>query len=115
MFRLLTAKKQLEQKQLADYAMVPVRDARELLYRMLRAGFLTLQARTPPPGSPTQSLSASAMPPQQPHPDKARLLCVCVACPDKPTRASSSSGPLTHRQGCCHLWCVHIRLKDATL
>ncbi|CAL8469591.1 g9132 [Coccomyxa elongata] len=42
-FRLLTAKKQLEQKQVADYAMVPVRDARELLYRMLRAGFLTLQ------------------------------------------------------------------------
>ncbi|EIE21445.1 hypothetical protein COCSUDRAFT_43175 [Coccomyxa subellipsoidea C-169] len=42
-FRLLCAKKQLEQKQVADYAMVPVRDARELLYRMLRAGFLTLQ------------------------------------------------------------------------
>ncbi|KAK9908400.1 hypothetical protein WJX75_007290 [Coccomyxa subellipsoidea] len=42
-FRLLRVKKQLEQKQVADYAMVPVRDARELLYRMLRGGFLTLQ------------------------------------------------------------------------
>jgi hypothetical protein len=44
-FRLLRVKKQLEQKQVADYAMVPVRDARELLYRMLRGGFLTLQVR----------------------------------------------------------------------
>lgn len=45
MFRLLVDKKQLEQKQVADYAMVPIRDARELLYRMLRAGYLSLQAR----------------------------------------------------------------------
>lgn len=54
MFRLLRVKKQLEQKQVADYAMVPVRDARELLYRMLRGGFLTLQVR---PSHVLQSLS----------------------------------------------------------
>lgn len=53
-FRLLRVKKQLEQKQVADYAMVPVRDARELLYRMLRGGFLTLQVR---PSHVLQSLS----------------------------------------------------------
>lgn len=42
-FRLLLAKKQLEQKQVADFAMLPQKDARELLYRMLQAGYVSLQ------------------------------------------------------------------------
>ena len=42
-FRMLLDKKQLEQKQIAEFAMVPVRDAREVLYKMLKAGFLALQ------------------------------------------------------------------------
>ena len=42
-FRMLLAKKQLEQKQIADFAMVPVREAREVLYKMLKGGFLALQ------------------------------------------------------------------------
>lgn len=40
---MLLDKKQLEQKQIAEFAMVPVRDAREVLYKMLKAGFLALQ------------------------------------------------------------------------
>ena len=44
-FRMLLAKKQLEQKQIADFAMVPVREAREVLYKMLQGGFLALQVR----------------------------------------------------------------------
>jgi hypothetical protein len=43
LFRLLRAKRQLEQKAVAEAAMVPVRDAREMLYRLLRAGFVALQ------------------------------------------------------------------------
>ncbi len=72
-FRLLAAKKQLEQKQVADYAMVPVRDARELLYRMLRAGFVTLQARPflplPTAGGPCGPPCAPCSPPRQCHSD----------------------------------------------
>ena len=44
-FRMLLSKKQLEQKQIADFAMVPVREAREVLYKMLQGGFLALQVR----------------------------------------------------------------------
>ena len=42
-FRMLQEKKQLEQKQIAEFAMVPVREAREVLYKMLKGGFLALQ------------------------------------------------------------------------
>jgi len=42
-FRLLLLKGQLEQKQVADFSMLTPKDTRELLYRMLRAGFLSLQ------------------------------------------------------------------------
>ena len=42
-FRMLQEKKQLEQKQIAESAMVPVREAREVLYKMLKGGFLALQ------------------------------------------------------------------------
>ena len=42
-FNLLVARRQLEQKQVAEGAMVTVRDAREMLYRLLRAGFVALQ------------------------------------------------------------------------
>lgn len=34
---------QLEQKQVADIAMQPHKETRELLYRMLRAGYMQLQ------------------------------------------------------------------------
>ena len=42
-FKMLVKKKQLEQKQIADFAMVPVREAREVLYKMLKGGYLALQ------------------------------------------------------------------------
>lgn len=42
-FRLLLLRGQLEQKQISDFAMMPQKDCRELLYRMLRGGFLGLQ------------------------------------------------------------------------
>ena len=42
-FQMLQEKKQLEQKQIAEFAMVPVREAREVLYKMLKSGFLALQ------------------------------------------------------------------------
>ncbi|KAK9828834.1 hypothetical protein WJX72_002313 [[Myrmecia] bisecta] len=42
-FRLLLLSGQLEQKQIADQAMMPLKDCRELLYRMLKAGFVGLQ------------------------------------------------------------------------
>ncbi|KAG2501534.1 hypothetical protein HYH03_000041 [Edaphochlamys debaryana] len=42
-FRLLALRGQLEQKQIADLAMLPPKDTRELLYRMLSGGFVMLQ------------------------------------------------------------------------
>lgn len=47
-FRLLLVKRQLEQKQIAEMAMLPMKDTRELLYRLLKANYLQLQevART---------------------------------------------------------------------
>lgn len=42
-FRLLTMKRQLEQKQIAELAMFPVKETREILYRLLKAGYLLLQ------------------------------------------------------------------------
>jgi hypothetical protein len=42
-FRLLTIKRQLEQKQVAEMSMLPVKDTRETLYRLLKANFVTLQ------------------------------------------------------------------------
>ncbi|GIL79813.1 hypothetical protein Vretimale_12430 [Volvox reticuliferus] len=42
-FRLLALRGQLEQKQIADLAMLPPKDTRELLYRMLAGGFVLLQ------------------------------------------------------------------------
>lgn len=42
-WRLLVARRQLEQKQVADCAMVTLNNAREMLYRLLRAGFVSLQ------------------------------------------------------------------------
>ena len=43
MFRLLLLKRQLEQKQVADSAMLPVKETRELLYRMFKEEYLELQ------------------------------------------------------------------------
>ncbi|KAG2434127.1 hypothetical protein HXX76_007854 [Chlamydomonas incerta] len=42
-FRLLALRGQLEQKQIADLAMLPAKDTREMLYRMLQGGFIMLQ------------------------------------------------------------------------
>lgn len=44
-FRLLMDKKQLEQKQIADLAVLPPKDAREALYSLFQDGFVALQAR----------------------------------------------------------------------
>ena len=46
-YRLLVTLRQLEQKQVAEKAMLPTKDTRELLYRMLKAGTISLQARAP--------------------------------------------------------------------
>lgn len=42
-FRLLLLKKTLEQKQVADLAMVPSKEAKELLYSLLSENYITLQ------------------------------------------------------------------------
>ncbi|KAF5840075.1 hypothetical protein DUNSADRAFT_17810 [Dunaliella salina] len=42
-FRLLFIHDQLEQKQVADMSMLPPKETRELLYRMLQGGFVFLQ------------------------------------------------------------------------
>ncbi|KAG2453942.1 hypothetical protein HYH02_002145 [Chlamydomonas schloesseri] len=42
-FRLLALRGQLEQKQIADLAMLPAKDTREMLYTMLQGGFVMLQ------------------------------------------------------------------------
>ena len=47
-FRLLIMKRNLEQKQIAEMAMIPVKDTRELLYKLLKAEYVQIQevART---------------------------------------------------------------------
>jgi hypothetical protein len=42
-FRLLNSRPLLEQKQIASICMIPIKDVREKLYRMLNAGFVALQ------------------------------------------------------------------------
>jgi len=47
-FRLLLLKRNLEQKQIAEMAMIPIKDTRELLYKLLKAEYVQMQevART---------------------------------------------------------------------
>ena len=47
-FRLLLLKRNLEQKQIAEMAMIPVKDTRELLYKLLKSEYVQIQevART---------------------------------------------------------------------
>jgi DNA-directed RNA polymerase III subunit RPC3 len=42
-FRLLLMKKMLEQKQVSDMAMIPAKEAKEILYTLLAEGFVSLQ------------------------------------------------------------------------
>ncbi|XP_061462884.1 DNA-directed RNA polymerase III subunit RPC3 isoform X2 [Rhineura floridana] len=42
-FRLLLRKKHLEQKQIEDFAMVPAKEAKEMMYKMLSANIVALQ------------------------------------------------------------------------
>jgi len=49
-YRLLHTKKRLEEKPIAELAMLEIKAARQLLYLMFTAGFVQLQ-ETPPPGS----------------------------------------------------------------
>ena len=42
-FSLLVYQKQLEQKQIADMAMMPLKDTREILYRLLKEEYIVLQ------------------------------------------------------------------------
>ena len=42
-FRLLLLKKVLEQKQVADMAMIPSKEAKEMLYSLMAESFVTLQ------------------------------------------------------------------------
>ena len=48
MYRLLVTLRQLEQKQVSEKAMLPMKDTRELLYRMLKAGTISLQVCAAP-------------------------------------------------------------------
>ena len=48
-------KKQMEQKQIAECAMVPLKEARETLYKMLKGGFVTLQVQEYPSQLATRS------------------------------------------------------------
>ena len=43
LFKILLTKKMLDQKQLAQIAMVPIDSARETLYKLLKDGFVSLQ------------------------------------------------------------------------
>lgn len=43
LFNLLAEGQQLEQKSISDRAMLPLKDTRELLYRLMRAQYLGLQ------------------------------------------------------------------------
>jgi DNA-directed RNA polymerase III subunit RPC3 len=45
-FQTLLMRGQLEQKQVADTVMQPHKETRELLYRMLRAGYVQMQVGT---------------------------------------------------------------------
>lgn len=45
-FRLLLLKRMLEQKQVADMAMIPSKEAKELLYVLMAENYVTLQVRT---------------------------------------------------------------------
>uniref|UniRef100_A0ACB8G9B6 DNA-directed RNA polymerase III subunit RPC3 n=1 Tax=Sphaerodactylus townsendi TaxID=933632 RepID=A0ACB8G9B6_9SAUR len=42
-FRLLLRKKHLEQKQIEDFAMIPAKEAKEMMYKMLSSNVVTLQ------------------------------------------------------------------------
>ncbi|XP_053226099.1 DNA-directed RNA polymerase III subunit RPC3 isoform X3 [Podarcis raffonei] len=42
-FRLLLRKKHLEQKQIEDFAMIPAKEAKEMMYKMLSTNFVALQ------------------------------------------------------------------------
>ncbi|XP_068031078.1 DNA-directed RNA polymerase III subunit RPC3-like isoform X1 [Anomalospiza imberbis] len=44
-FRLLLRKKHLEQKQVEDFAMIPAKEAKDMLYRMLSENLVALQVR----------------------------------------------------------------------
>ena len=46
MFRLLLLKRMLEQKQVADMAMIPSKEAKELLYVLMAENYVTLQVST---------------------------------------------------------------------
>lgn len=52
MFSLLSEGQQLEQKSISDRAMLPLKETRELLYRLMRANYLTLQVPPPHPLRP---------------------------------------------------------------
>ncbi|MBN3324675.1 RPC3 polymerase, partial [Atractosteus spatula] len=42
-FRLLLRKRHLEQKQVEDFAMIPAKEAKEMMYRMLSENLVQLQ------------------------------------------------------------------------
>lgn len=45
-FRLVLQKKHLEQKQVEDFAMIPAKEAKDMLYKMLSENFISLQVTT---------------------------------------------------------------------
>lgn len=47
-FRLVLQKKHLEQKQVEDFAMIPAKEAKDMLYKMLSENFILLQVTTAP-------------------------------------------------------------------
>ncbi len=65
MFSLLAEGQQLEQKSISDRAMLPLKETRELLYRLMRANYLTLQVPPSPFLPPPHPLRPQAPPEQE--------------------------------------------------
>lgn len=98
-FRLLMDKKQLEQKQIADLAVLPPKDAREALYSLFQDGFVALQARARTchrPRVPHEAAPANANRPGR---------RMSPSCQTMPPRARSSPGSSTAPQW-LPAWCA---------
>ena len=53
-FRLLLRKRHLEQKQVEDFAMIPAKEAKDMLYTLMSENLVLLQVR--PPTDPPRDL-----------------------------------------------------------
>lgn len=71
---MLLRKKHLEQKQVEDFAMIPAKEAKDMLYKMLSENFVSLQVtgvsehRSWERGTPRPARDTGKMPAQSPTP-----------------------------------------------